>query len=66
MRRFSREEWEILRRSTVMVGPGQPAPFDRETALVLFHQLAKLAERDRRTRALVDELQRVLDLGPEP
>lgn len=52
MRRFSREEWEILRRSTVTVGPGQPAPLDRETALILFHQLAELAERYRRTRPL--------------
>ncbi len=65
MRKLSREECEILRRSTVMVGPGQPAPLDRETALALFHQLADLVDRDRRTRALVAELQRVLDEDAE-
>ena len=48
-----------------MVGPGQPAPLDRETALALFQQLGELVERDRRTRALVAELQRVLAEGPE-
>ena len=47
MRRLSREECEVLRRSTAMGAPGQPAPLGRDTALALFHELGKLAERQR-------------------
>lgn len=38
---------------------------DRETAGALFDELCELAERDRQTRALVAELQRVLEEATE-
>jgi hypothetical protein len=44
-----------------MVGPGQPAQLDRETALALLEALVQHHERQRRTRRLLAELLRVLD-----
>lgn len=57
----SREEWEIIRRSTVMLAPGQNAALDKETALALLDELARLAERDREARHLLRKLQALLE-----
>ncbi len=55
------EEWEIIRRSTVMLSPGQKAALDRETALALFDELNRLERRDRQVRDLLARLQAVLE-----
>jgi hypothetical protein len=55
------EEWEIIRRSTVMLSPGQNAPLDRETALALLEELGRLSAKDREVRELLARLQAVLD-----
>ncbi len=54
-------EWEIIRRSTVMLSPGQNAALDRETALALLDELGRLSAKDRQVRDLLARLQAVLE-----
>ena len=51
---------ENLRRSIVMLTPGQPAGLDRERAVQLLDELQRLQRSDRRYRQLVDQFRAVL------
>lgn len=44
-----------------MLAPGQNAALDKETALALLDELARLAERDREARHLLRKLQALLE-----
>ena len=57
------EEWEVLRRSVAMLGPGQPCQLSREVALDLLGELVQRSGRDRSLRRLVQELSEALDDG---
>ena len=52
---------ENLRRSIVVLTPGQPAGLDRERAVALLDELQRLQRTDRRYRQLVDQLRGLLD-----
>jgi hypothetical protein len=52
---------ERLRRSIVMLTPGQPAGLDRERAVRLLDGLQRLQRSDRRYRQAVQQLRAILD-----
>jgi len=54
-------ELENLRRSIVMLRPGQAASLDRDRAVRLLEELQRLQASDRRFRELVEQLRALLD-----
>jgi hypothetical protein len=52
---------ENLRRSIVMLRPGQAAGLDRDRAVQLLDELQRLQRSDRRYRQLVDQRRAILD-----
>jgi hypothetical protein len=51
---------ENLRRSIVMLPPGQPG-LDRDAAIKVIEELERLQHNDRRHRVLVDQLRLLLE-----
>jgi hypothetical protein len=56
-------ELENLRRSIVILRPGQAATLDRDRAVRLLEELQRLQVSDRRYRRLVDQLRALLASG---
>ena len=59
------EALEQLRRSIVLLGPGQPCGLDREAAVALLEALQRLQTKDRRVFRLLDDVARLLEAARE-